>query len=72
MDARLARKRGWLRKKEGRGTRVRGVALFGDLRAQLEAGQLARTARLAVAKVINDRGGFDAMHPRVRFCRKRT
>ena len=43
----------------GHGTRVSGVALFGDLRAQLEAGQLARTARLAVAKVVNDRGGFD-------------
>lgn len=43
----------------GHGTRVSGVALFGDLRAQLEAGELARVARLAVAKVVNDRGGFD-------------
>ena len=43
----------------GHGTRVSGVALFGDLRAQLEAGELARVARLAVAKVVNDRGTFD-------------
>lgn len=43
----------------GHGTRVSGVALFGDLRAQLEGGELARVARLAVAKVVNDRGGFD-------------
>lgn len=43
----------------GHGTRVSGVALFGDLRAQLEAGELRRVARLAVAKVVNDRGGFD-------------
>jgi hypothetical protein len=43
----------------GHGTRVGGVAVFGDLRAQLEAGQLVRGARLCSAKVVNDRGDFD-------------
>jgi len=43
----------------GHGTRVSGVAVFGDLRAQLEAGTLNRGARLCSAKVVNDRGSFD-------------
>lgn len=43
----------------GHGTRVAGVAAFGDLRAQLEAGTLQRGARLCAAKVVNDHGGFD-------------
>lgn len=43
----------------GHGTRVAGVALFGDLRAQLDAGALSRHARIASAKVVNDAGSFD-------------
>lgn len=43
----------------GHGTRVAGVALFGDLRAQLAAGALQRGARICAAKVVNDRGDFD-------------
>jgi Subtilase family len=43
----------------GHGTRVAGVAVFGDLRAQLDAGALQRGARLCAAKVVNDRGDFD-------------
>lgn len=43
----------------GHGTRVGGVAIFGDLRAQLEVGTLERGARLCSAKVVNDRGAFD-------------
>ena len=43
----------------GHGTRVGGVAVFGDLRAQLAGGALARGARLCAAKVINERGDFD-------------
>jgi hypothetical protein len=43
----------------GHGTRVGGVSVFGDLRAQLAAGTLDRGARLCSAKVINDRGKFD-------------
>lgn len=43
----------------GHGTRVAGVAIFGDLRAQLDAGALQRGARLCAAKVVNDQGGFD-------------
>jgi subtilisin family serine protease len=43
----------------GHGTRVAGVAVFGDLRAQLETGALQRGARLCAAKVVNDEGGFD-------------
>ncbi len=41
------------------GTRVGGVAVFGDLRAQLASGTLARGARLCSAKVVNERGQFD-------------
>lgn len=43
----------------GHGTRVAGVAIFGDLRAQIETGTLQRGARLCAAKVVNDRGDFD-------------
>jgi hypothetical protein len=43
----------------GHGTRVGGVALFGDLRAQLAAGTLERGARLCSAKVVDDRGAFE-------------
>ncbi|WP_035698962.1 S8 family peptidase [Bradyrhizobium japonicum] len=43
----------------GHGTRVAGVAVFGDLRAQLAAGALQRGARICAAKVVNDRGDFD-------------
>lgn len=43
----------------GHGTRVAGIALFGDLRAQLANGTLARAGRIASAKVVNDRGRFD-------------
>ena len=43
----------------GHGTKVGGIAVFGDLRAQLETDRLTRGARLCSAKVINDNGGFD-------------
>lgn len=43
----------------GHGTRVAGVAVFGDLRAQLGRGQLQRGARICAAKVVNNRGDFD-------------
>lgn len=44
---------------KGHGTRVGGVAVFGDLRGQLAAGTLHRGARLCSAKVLNDVGEFD-------------
>jgi hypothetical protein len=43
----------------GHGTRVAGVAIFGDLRAQLAAPTLTRVARLASARVTNQHGQFD-------------
>lgn len=43
----------------GHGTRVTGIAIFGDLRAQLEVGTLDRSSRLCSAKVVNEHGGFD-------------
>ncbi len=44
----------------GHGTRVAGVAAFGDLRAQLaEGGDLVCAARICSARVVNHRGGFD-------------
>lgn len=43
----------------GHGTRVAGVAVFGDLRAQLSQPALARFARLCSARVLNERGAFD-------------
>ena len=43
----------------GHGTRVAGIAAFGDLRAQLAAGALRRGSRICAAKVVNDRGDFD-------------
>ena len=42
----------------GHGAIVAGVAVFGDLRAQL-AGTLQRGARICAAKVVNERGEFD-------------
>ncbi len=43
----------------GHGTRVAGIATFGDLRAQLFDDKLRRVARLCSAKVTNDKGDFD-------------
>ncbi|AMS17685.1 hypothetical protein A3218_26585 [Pseudomonas chlororaphis] len=44
----------------GHGTRVAGVAAFGDLRTQLaEGGDLVCSARICSARVVNHRGGFD-------------
>lgn len=42
----------------GHGTRVAGVALYGDLRAQLGVPTLARHARIASCRVLTDQGGF--------------
>lgn len=44
----------------GHGTRVAGVAMFGDLSAQLDSGLLQRPFRLCSARVVNDHGDFDA------------
>ncbi|QQS15115.1 MAG: S8 family peptidase [Rhodospirillales bacterium] len=43
----------------GHGTRVGGVALFGDLRAQLGSNMLVQGARIASARVLNQDGKFD-------------
>src|SRR5690606_22564925 len=43
----------------GHGTRVAGVAVFGDLRTQIASGELVRVGRLVSARVINAQGGFD-------------
>lgn len=44
----------------GHGTRVAGVAAFGDLRAQLATGgHLVCAARICSARVVNDAGRFD-------------
>ncbi|NTI64159.1 S8 family peptidase [Agrobacterium rhizogenes] len=43
----------------GHGTRVAGIAAFGDLRAQLATGELRRGSKICAAKVTNDEGGFD-------------
>ena len=43
----------------GHGTRVAGIATFGDLHGQLANGTLDRVARLCSAKVLNDQGDFD-------------
>ncbi|KAB2908200.1 MAG: S8 family peptidase [Dechloromonas sp.] len=42
----------------GHGTRVAGIAVFGDLRAQLVAGSLERGARVCSAKVVDRQGAF--------------
>ncbi|WP_197277156.1 S8 family peptidase [Sphingomonas profundi] len=42
----------------GHGTRVAGIATFGDLRGQLAAATLDRGARLCSAKVVDNRGAF--------------
>ncbi len=43
----------------GHGTVVGGIAAFGDIAGQLNAGALNRGARLCSAKVVNDQGAFD-------------
>ncbi len=43
----------------GHGTRVAGIAAFGDLRAQLATPSLSRLSRLCSARVVNERGAFD-------------
>lgn len=43
----------------GHGTRVAGIAAYGDLREQLAIGQLRPGARICAAKVLNDTGNFD-------------
>jgi subtilisin family serine protease len=42
----------------GHGTRIGGAAVFGDLRDQVAAGQMSKSARLISAKVITDQGQF--------------
>lgn len=42
----------------GHGTRVGGVAVFGDLRDQLDLPSLSKSVRLVSAKVITDEGQF--------------
>ena len=42
----------------GHGTRVAGIAVFGDLRRQLAAGTLDRGARICSAKVVDQNGEF--------------
>ncbi|MCC6864521.1 MAG: S8 family peptidase [Rhodobacteraceae bacterium] len=42
----------------GHGTRVAGVAAFGDLRKQLQGQPLQPSARIVSAKVLNDDGNF--------------
>ena len=51
----------------GHGTFVAGVTTFGDLRAQLAGGVLARRVRLCSAKVVDERGRFpeNRLTPRV-------
>ena len=56
----------------GHGTRVAGVAVFGDLRGQLAAGALQRGARICAAKVVNDRGDFDDRRLVPRRCARRS
>lgn len=43
----------------GHGTRVSGMAVYGDLNAQMESGAFTPFARLCSAKVVNRQGGFD-------------
>lgn len=43
----------------GHGTRVAGIAAFGDLRGQIAQGELHRFARLCSARVVNEQGRFD-------------
>jgi Subtilase family len=42
----------------GHGTKVGGAAVFGDLREQIAAGRISKTARLISAKIITDDGKF--------------
>ncbi|TPQ51188.1 hypothetical protein C2U72_09590 [Prosthecomicrobium hirschii] len=43
----------------GHGTKVAGVAAYGDLRAQFASGVFRPGARICAAKVLNDTGNFD-------------
>lgn len=43
----------------GHGTRTAGIAVLGDLRKQIADRTMQRSARIAYAKVVNDRGRFD-------------
>ncbi len=43
----------------GHGTRVSGIAAYGDIRACLENGVFQATARIASGKVVNDQGNLD-------------
>lgn len=43
----------------GHGTRVAGIAVYGDLRGQLSNGRLIPYAKLCSAKVVNQQGRFD-------------
>lgn len=42
----------------GHGTKVAGISVFGDMRAQLAAGTLTRGARLCSARVLDESGNF--------------
>lgn len=44
---------------DGHGTRVAGIAAFGDFREQLYSGTLTPGARICSARVLNDNGNFD-------------
>jgi subtilisin family serine protease len=44
---------------KGHGTSVAGIAIYGDIRQHLGAGQLAPSFRIASAKVVNANGRFD-------------
>jgi hypothetical protein len=43
----------------GHGTRVAGIAAYGDFRTQLQQDELIPGAKLCFAKVVNDSGNFD-------------
>jgi hypothetical protein len=43
----------------GHGSKVSGIAAYGDIRACLEAGSFPAAARLLSGKVVNDEGNFD-------------
>jgi subtilisin family serine protease len=44
---------------KGHGTSVAGIAMYGDLEARLQAGQLAASFKIASAKVVDHTGNFD-------------
>ena len=43
----------------GHGTKVAGIAVFGDVRERIESGQFAAPARVISVRVTNANGGFD-------------